>query len=284
MTKSDAVFTSTKSALSDENYRYLQHHVYQNSGIVLDNSKHYLLESRLLPIVRSEGLSDLNALCGSLRRAGQDLLRNRVVEAMTTNETLFFRDKTPFDALRQHILPDVVRDIGSRPLRVWSAAASTGQEAYSIAMLLAESGLSAARAEILGTDLSDEVLTKARTGSYSQLEVNRGLPATCLVKHFTRKGITWEVNEDLRRMVRFQQLDLRKGVAGLGRFDIVFCRNVLIYFDMETKRTILGQIYKAMHAGSYLLLGAAETTLNVDERFVRKTTGGAVIYQKSEAQ
>lgn len=269
-------------ALSEENYRFLQHQVYQFSGIVLDDSKHYLLESRLLPIVRSEGLSDLNALCAALRRPDRTALRDRIVEAMTTNETLFFRDIHPFDALRDVILPGIKSEKSSKSLRIWSAAASTGQEAYSIAMLVAEGGFEGWQVEILGTDLSEEVLVKAREGVYTQLEVNRGLPATKLVRHFTRKGIAWEVQPALRKMVQFRQLDLRSSLKSLGKFDVVFCRNVLIYFDVATKRGILAQIREIMLPESYLFLGAAETTLNLDERFTRRVIGNAPCYQKTE--
>lgn len=271
-------------AISEDNYRFVQQHIYQHSGIVLDDTKHYLLESRLLPIVRDEGLADLNALCQALRRVDQTPLRNRVVEAMTTNETLFFRDKAPFGALRGHLLPELLRAAGHRPLRIWSAAASTGQEAYSIAMLAQEAGLGPGQVEILGTDLSEEVLSRAREGVYTQLEVNRGLPAPFLVKYFTRKGLSWEVSATIRRMARFQQLDLRSGIRSLGLFDLVFCRNVLIYFDLPTKKGILENIRGAMYPHAYLFLGAAETTLNVDERFQRRPLESAVVYQKVEAR
>lgn len=283
MTKPGTLFAAATPVLTAENYRFLQNQVYQHSGIVLDDSKHYLLESRLLPIVRSEGLSDLNALCVALMQQGRSPLCNRVVEAMTTNETLFFRDLAPFDALKNQVLPEVLASAGSRPIRIWSAAASTGQEAYSIAMVLSGLSLQRDRAQILGTDLSEEVLEKARAGIYSQLEVNRGLPAQNLVKHFTRKGMSWEVSEALRSMVTFRQLDLRSGIRALGTFDVVFCRNVLIYFDLDTKRAILREIYNTITMGGYLFLGAAETTLNVEERLVRKVHSGAVVYQKLEA-
>jgi chemotaxis protein methyltransferase CheR len=282
MTKTEALFSNNTPVLTEENYRFLQRYIYERSGIVLDESKHYLLDSRLLPLVRERTLTDLNGLSAALRREPRSELGSLVVEAMTTNETLFFRDKTPFDALRKHLLPELLKSSGSRRLRVWSAASSTGQEAYSIAMLLTEAGLDRYRVEILGTDLSEQVLAKARAGCYSQLEVNRGLPAPSLVKHFARQGICWQLHEDLRQMVRFEQLDLRTGIRSLGTFDLIFCRNVLIYFDMETKRQILGQILNAMHGSSYLILGAAETTLNVDDRFQRKVVDGAVLYQKLE--
>ncbi len=286
MTRAEPRLPDTQDKLvviTQENYRFLQQHVYQHSGIVLDDAKHYLLEARLVPIVRDVGLVDLNALCQALRSAGEVSLRNRVVEAMTTNETLFFRDKSPFDALRVKVLPELRSALRGRPVRIWSAAASTGQEAYSIAMLLLESGLSPSEVEILGTDLNEEVLARARGGVYSQLEVNRGLPAPFLVKYFTRRGMSWEVQEPIRRMARFQQLDLRSGIRALGMFDLVFCRNVLIYFDIPTKQGILKQIRSVMQPHAYLFLGSAETTLNVDERFSRKVLEGAVVYQVMEA-
>jgi chemotaxis protein methyltransferase CheR len=167
----------------------------------------------------------------------------------------------------------------TRRISVWSAAASTGQEAYSLAMLLLEMGLANWNISIVGTDLSDAVLQRARAGKYLQIEVNRGLPAPLLVKYFKREGLEWQLKEEVRRMVRFEQDDLRRGTSAMGSFDLVFCRNVLIYFDVDTKRKILARIWHSLAPGGHLLLGGSETTLNLDDRFARRPVGTAMLYQ-----
>lgn len=267
--------------ITSENYTFLQQHVYRESGIVLDSSKQYLLEARLSPIVRREGVGSINDLCNlikSLRRAD---LKREVVEAMTTNETLFFRDLAPFDALRNTIIPQIKeRNRTNKSLSIWSAAASTGQEAYSIAMILHEAGMADWNIRILGTDLSEHVLERARTGRYLQVEVNRGLAASNLVKYFDRHGLEWQIKEPLRRMVRFEQFDLRRSMAGKGPFDIIFCRNVLIYFDVDTKRQILAEIGRVLAPRGYLTLGAAETMLNLSSEYQRLTIGSATFYAR----
>jgi chemotaxis protein methyltransferase CheR len=247
--------------ISPDNYAYLQREIYKDSGIVLDADKHYLLESRLMPIVRSEGLGSLDELCTRIRTQTFPKLRQEVVEAMTTNETLFFRDVSPFDALRNQILPQLKeRRAQERKLSFWSAAASSGQEAYSLAILLLEMGFGDWQIDIVGTDLSEQILERARAGKYMQIEVNRGLPAPYLVKYFRREGLDWQLKDQIRRMVRFRRFDLRQSMHGLGPFDVVMCRNVLIYFDVDTKKKILGEIRRVMQQGGYLLLGGAETT------------------------
>jgi chemotaxis protein methyltransferase CheR len=267
--------------ITTENYTFLQQHVYKESGIVLDASKQYLLEARLAPIARREGVGSLNDLCRLLRGVQRSDLKREVVEAMTTNETLFFRDLAPFEALRKHVLPKVrERNSSSRSLSIWSAAASTGQEAYSIAIILLEAGLADWNIRILGTDLNESVLERARTGRYLQVEVNRGLPAASLVKYFDRQGLEWQLKEYVRRMVRFEPFDLRRSMTGKGPFDIIFCRNVLIYFDLETKRQILSEIYRTMVPGGFVTLGAAETMLNLNNDFQRRTFDQSTYYQK----
>lgn len=271
---------TSQCSISPDNYAFLQRYIYQESGIVIDAGKNYLLESRLLPIVKQEKLTTLNDLCNLLRATAPLGLRSRVVESMTTNETLFFRDLPVFEALQQHILPQLVesrRD--SRRISIWSAAASSGQEAYSIAMLLQEMKLDGWRIQILGTDLNQQILDKAATGRYLQIEVNRGLPAKYLVKHFTRAGLDWQISDKLRSMVTFQRFDLRNPMRTHGPFDLVFCRNVLIYFDVDTKRKILASLRQAMASKALLALGAAETTINLDSNFQRVTFGAAAFYQ-----
>jgi len=269
-----------QATISADNYAYLQRYIYQESGIVIDAGKNYLLESRLLPIVKQENLTSLNDLCNLLRATAPPGLKNRVVESLTTNETLFFRDVCLFDALQKNVLPELIaarRD--SRRISIWSAAASSGQEAYSIAMLLHEMGLEGWNIQILGTDINQQILERAVAGRYLQIEVNRGLPAKYLVKYFTRVGLDWQISPTLRSMVRFQQFDLRASARSLGPFDIVFCRNVLIYFDVETKKKILSSIRQTLNPRGLLALGAAETTINLDSSYSRVLHGPATFYQ-----
>jgi chemotaxis protein methyltransferase CheR len=271
-------------AISAENYKYLQQEIYRESGIVLDDDKHYLLESRLTPVVREAKLASLDDLCIRLRSKAHPGLAQQVIEALTTNETLFFRDMAPFDALRKLIIPELLEKKPAR-LAIWSAAASSGQEAYSLAMLLKElrptlPGLANLPVDILGTDLSEQILDRAREAKYVQFEVNRGLPAPYLVKYFQRVGLDWQLKEEIRNMARFRRFDLRQPMAALGKFDIVLCRNVLIYFDVETKIKILNQIYTVLNPGGYLLLGGAETVINLQDKFERVAIGTTAAYRK----
>jgi chemotaxis protein methyltransferase CheR len=272
--------TSAATQITPDNYAYLQTQVYRDSGIVLDETKLYLIESRLLPIVRKEGLGTLNDLCALLKAVGGAPLRQQVVEAMTTNETLFFRDAPVFDTLQKNILPELVElRKSSQTLSFWSAAASSGQEAYSLAILLLEMGLANWKIRILGTDLNNQILERARAGLFLQIEVNRGLPAKYLVKYFERVGLEWQVKEQVRKMVDFRPFDLRQSMRTLGPFDVIFCRNVLIYFDVETKRKILAELRGTLFKKGLLILGSAETTLNLDDNFTRLAVGPAIFYQ-----
>ncbi|MGB9604746.1 MAG: CheR family methyltransferase [Bryobacteraceae bacterium] len=267
------------SAITPENFAFLQQQVYRDSGIVLEEGKQYLVEARLAPLVREHGLASVNDLCALLRAVAADGLRRKVVEAMTTNETQFFREPAQYEALRTTLLAELLAARrSSRPLNCWSAAASTGQEAYSLAMMAAEMGLGPSEMQILGTDLAESVLERARQGRYSQLEVNRGLPAAYLVKYFARHGLEWILKDEIRRRVRFLRHDLRDSARHWGPFDLVFCRNVLIYFDTETKRKILRQVREAMSPGGYLLLGAVESILDLENLFERKRVGQAIVY------
>jgi chemotaxis protein methyltransferase CheR len=198
---------------------------------------------------------------------------------MTTNETYFFRDPAQYDAIRTVLLPKL-REARQekRFLRFWSAASSTGQEAYSLAMLLLQEGFENWNIEILGTDYSSEVVKRAQSGIYQQIEVNRGLPTSLLVKHFQRSGLEWKLSETVRRMAHFQRIDLRKSMSALGPFDLVFCRNVMIYFDEETKRKVLKEIHGTLSRGGWLLLGGTETAFGLDEWYERKTVGNLTIY------
>jgi len=277
---SPSVAGRSAANLTADNLRFLCHTIYSESGIVLDESKSYLLEARLLPVAREEGESTLDGLCNLVRAAGGRRLRDKVVEALTTNETLFFRDIKPFEALEKLLIPELMAPrAATRQLRFWCAACSTGQEPYSLAMLWREMNIPGWQIDILATDLADNVLERARAGRFQQLEVNRGLPAKYLVKYFRRDGMTWEISADIRNMVRWQKFNLKDSMAGMPAFDVVFCRNVLIYFDLQTKQSILANLRKVLRPGGYLILGASETTLNVDDSYVRKQLGPAIFYQ-----
>lgn len=268
-----------KTEILPENYRFLQQHVYSQVGIVLEDNKHYLFESRLAPIVKQLGLDSTNDLCTLLYARRNADLAHLVAEAMTTNETYFFRDPSQYEAIRTVLLPKLREDRRTtRALRFWSAAASTGQEAYSLAMLLLEEQLETWTLDILGTDFSAKVLERARSGLYQQIEVNRGLPASLLVKHFRRTGLDWQLSDTVRRMVRFETIDLRKSMSALGPFDLVFCRNVMIYFDNETKRKIMKEIHGTLTKGGWLLLGGAESAFGLEEWFERIVVGNLTIY------
>jgi chemotaxis protein methyltransferase CheR len=272
--------TSQKIDIHPENYRFLQDWIYKESGIVIEVDKHYLLEARLLPIAKKQQVDTLNDLCSLLRATAGGPLRQQVVEAMTTHETLFFRDLSQYDALRSTVLPQLMEQRKlSRQLTVWSAASSSGQEAYSLAMMLLEMGLKDWRIQITGTDLSEQILERARQGRYMQIEVNRGLPVSYLVKYFTRHGLEWQLKDEVRSMVKFQRFDLRENFRPLGLFDLIFCRNVLIYFDTETKKKILAKIRGALNTGGYLLLGGAETTLSLVDTFQRVAIGSGVLHR-----
>ena len=265
--------------LSPQSYAFLQNFIRSESGIVIDENKEYLIETRLLPVLRRENLPSLESLCARLALRSSPGLARQVIEAMTTHETFFFRDTAVFDSLRHSILPAMLqRSSHSRPLRIWSAAASSGQEAYSLAMLLLELGAMPSQVEIVGTDLSEKVLERAREGKYVQFEVSRGLPSPYLLKYFTRTGLAWTVRDPLRGMVRFQSLDLRKSFTSLGLFDLVLCRNVLIYFDLGTKRQVLSGLRHSLHPEGILALGSAETLLNLDCGLHRQVIGTCTFY------
>jgi chemotaxis protein methyltransferase CheR len=270
---------STIAEICPENYRFLQEHVYSQVGIVLEEDKHYLFESRLAPIVRQQGLKTIDELCVLLQSKPHSAVGRQVVEAMTTNETYFFRDPAQYDAIRNVLLPRLMAERApTKRLRFWSAAASTGQEAYSLAMLLLAEGLSDRTAQIQGTDFSSRVLERARLGRYQQIEVNRGLPSPMLVKHFRQIDSEWEVSDAVRRMVTFESIDLRDSMRALGPFELVFCRNVMIYFDAKTKRDILKELHGTMFRGAWLLLGGVETAFGVEEWFERESIGNATVY------
>jgi chemotaxis protein methyltransferase CheR len=250
-------------------YDYLRKLLKDRSGLVLSVDKQYLVESRLTPLARKAGIASLGELVAKLR-SNNERLAVDVVEAMTTNESFFYRDKIPFDHFRDTIMPGLLAGRArERRLRIWCAAASTGQEPYSLAMCLKEmkDKLVGWRVEILGTDLSTEVLEKAKAGVYSQFEVQRGLPIQMLVKHFSQVGDTWHISPEIRAMVQYRPLNLLSDFAHLGSFDVVFCRNVLIYFDQETKIGVLNRIARLLDPDGFLVLGAAETVVGLTDAF-----------------
>ena len=281
-----AVNTTTPSQtarfedIHPENYHFLQNYVYRESGIVLDGDKHYLIEARLMPIVHEMRMTSLNNLCEALRASSQAGLKQQVIDAMTTNETFFFRDPAQYDALRTSVLPPLIAERQtSRTLSFWSAAASSGQEAYSLAMMLLQMGLGGWDIRLQGTDLSTRMLERARRARYLQIEVNRGLPVSYLIAYFNPMGLEWQLKDEVRNMVDFQLFDLRQNMSSFGPFDVIFCRNVLIYFDLESKRKILSDLRSRLRPGGYLLLGGSESTLNLDNQLTPRTFGQAVLHQ-----
>jgi chemotaxis protein methyltransferase CheR len=251
-------------------YEYLRKLLKERSGLDLSSDKQYLVESRLVPLARRSSLAGIPELVQKMKGGGAEALTAEVVEAMTTNETFFFRDKIPFDHLKEAVIPALVQARAARrSLRIWCAASSTGQEPYSIAMCLKEAGsvLAGWRTEIIATDLSIGVLEKSKAGIFSQFEVQRGLPIQMLVKYFKQNGELWQLNADIRNMVQHRQLNLLKDFSHLGTFDIVFCRNVLIYFDQETKAGIFNRISRMIEPDGVLALGAAESVVGITSAF-----------------
>lgn len=266
--------------ISVDNFQFLCAAVYEESGIVLDESKRYLLEARLSPVARDEGLDTIDSLCNLMRAVGGKQVRDRVVEAMTTNETLFFRDVKPFDALKQVLFPEITaQSRADQTVRIWCAASSSGQEPYSIAMLWNEMKIPGWDLKIQATDLSDQMLERGRAGRYLQLEVNRGLPAMYLVSYFEREEAEWVIKPEIKKMIRWDKFNLKQSMTRFGPFDLVFCRNVLIYFDQQTKSTILQGLRNRLRPGGYLFLGASESTLGLDDKFERHVVGPAIAYR-----
>lgn len=256
--------------MTPQDFDYLRQLLRARSGLVLSAEKQYLAESRLLPVARRHGLTTLTELIGRLKAATTAPLTAEVVEAMTTNETFFFRDKLPFDHFRDTVLPALIEARArEKRIRIWCTAASTGQEPYSLAMTIKGLGakLAGYRIEILGTDISGDVLERAKAGLYSQFEVQRGLPIQLLVKFFSQVGETWQIAPEIRAMVQFRPLNLLKDFSTLGSFDMVFCRNVLIYFDQETKIAVLNRLARQMPDDGFLALGAAETVVGLTDAF-----------------
>lgn len=256
--------------MSPQDFEFISTLIKSRSGLVLTPDKSYLLESRLMPVARKHGLKGLDDLIGTMRTRKDEALIVEVTEAMTTNESFFFRDIKPFDLLRDAVLPPILeKRAAKKHLRIWCAAASSGQEPYSIAIVLKELGATVAnwKIDMVGTDISHDILKKASDGKYSQFEVQRGMPIQLLLKYFDKQDETWQIKDEIRKMVQYKYWNLLDDLKGLGGFDIVFCRNVLIYFDAETKGRVLESIAKLMPEDGMLFLGGAETVLGVTDRF-----------------
>jgi chemotaxis protein methyltransferase CheR len=268
--------------ISEADFGYVRDLVRRRSAIVIEPGKEYLVESRLSGVARQEGFRSLERLVAELKATPAGGLHRKVIDAMTTNETTFFRDLHPFEGLRLEILPELIAArAGERRLSIWCAACSTGQEPFSIAMLIREHFpmLAGWSVRILATDISQDVLARARLGRFSQLEVNRGLPASSLVKHFRKEGSEWQIAETILQMVEFRELNLIDDWPGLPAMDLVLMRNVLIYFDVPTKREILGRVRRVLRPDGRLFLGGAETTMNLDDAYQRVSAGKAACYR-----
>lgn len=250
-----------------ETYRNL---LKSNSGLVINEDKSYLLESRLSPVAKKWGYASLEMMAAALQGVPDQKLVIDIVEAMTTNETSFFRDNNPFEKFKATVLPKIIEaKAHQRKIRIWCAAASSGQEPYSLSMLLKEEGAKLAgwNIEIVATDISHEILDQAREGTYTQFEVQRGLPIQMLMKYFTQDGDKWRINDDVKNSIKFDFFNLLKPMSALGTFDIIFCRNVLIYFDEGDKRNILNNMAQQLAPDGFLFLGGAETVLGITDAF-----------------
>ena len=269
--------------MNPADFEFISSLILSRSGLVLTPDKSYLLESRLMPVARKHGLKGLEDLIETVRSRKEEALIVEITEAMTTNESFFFRDTKPFDLLRDEVLPPILdKRSSNKRLRIWCAAASSGQEPYSIAIVLKELGarLAGWNIEIIGTDISKDILTKAEKGQYSQFEVQRGMPIQLLLKYFDKVDENWIVKPEIKNMVTFKYWNLLDDLKNLGGFDIVFCRNVLIYFDAETKGRVLEGVSKLMPDDGMMFLGGAETVLGVSDKF-KPVSGQRGVYARA---
>jgi chemotaxis protein methyltransferase CheR len=268
--------------MTNQDFDAIRRLLREQSAIVLEPGKEYLVENRLAPLLNRMKLSSIGELISEMRYRPGDGLQRQIVEALVTTESMFFRDHHPFEALRKVVLPDLIhRRREERSLRIWCAASSTGQEPYSVGLLLHEHfpGLAGWDVSLLATDISREVLGRAREGRFNQIEVNRGLPAALLVKYFDQHGTSWQLKPGIREMVDFREINLAQPWPPLPRMDLVLIRNVMIYFDVATKKTILGKLARLLRQDGYLLLGGAETTFNLDDSYRRIEPLKAGFYQ-----
>ena len=266
--------------LTAQEFAFISGLVRRDAAIVLDTGKEYLVEARLLPLARQSGLPTVSEYVNRAQLRPEPETYRKIVDALTTNETSWFRDGEPFKALTGTILPELMPNrSANRHLRIWSAACSSGQEPYSISMALGEQMPAGWTYEIVATDISTEMLDRAQAGLFSQLEVNRGLPAAMLVRHFERDGANWRVAPALQKPITFKRLNLAAALPPMPPFDVIFLRNVLIYFDVETKRSVLNRVSSLLRPDGWLFLGSAETTIGIDDRFERVPAGRTSAYR-----
>ncbi|MEU4239267.1 protein-glutamate O-methyltransferase CheR [Actinoplanes sp. NPDC026619] len=266
--------------LSQAEFNYVSTLVRKEASIVLAPGKEYLVEARLIPVARAVGSPNVNEFLSELQRRPNPAYQRRIIDALTTNETSWFRDREPFMALTDVVLPELIKSRAStRKIRIWSAASSSGQEAYSLAITMQENLPPGWTYEIMGTDISTEMVKRAEAAEYSQVEVNRGLPAQQLVQYFERAGAHWRITQQLRKNVSFRLMNLTAPLPAMQPFDIVFLRNVLIYFDVATKRTVLQSAAKLIRPDGWLFLGAAETTIGIDDNYERVAAGRTSAYR-----
>lgn len=258
--------------MTPQNFEIYRKLLKEKSGLIITPDKGYLLESRLNPIAKKMGLADLDALAAQLLKPNSTALITEVIEAMTTNETSFFRDQRPFDLFKDYVLPEMTKlRSGQKSIKIWCAAASSGQEPYSLSMIMKDrqkAAMAGWNCSILGTDISIDILNQAKEGLYSQFEVQRGLPIQMLMSYFTQEGDRWRISNEIKSMVKYEMFNLLNSMTNLGKFDIIFCRNVLIYFDEATKRDILDRMSKQLAPDGFLFLGGAETVIGITQSFV----------------
>jgi chemotaxis protein methyltransferase CheR len=274
--------TPPSPTLNPNDYSYIRTLIKEKAALVLEDGKEYLVEARLTPVAKREGFASLDEFIGRLRTQPLNGLHRKAIEAMTINETSFFRDWRPFEVLKKQIIPEIIaKNSVMKTINIWSAASSSGQEAYSLAILIKDNfpQLASWSVKISGSDVSTEMVERSKTGRYAQIEVNRGMPAPLLVKYFLRTGLDWSVKDDIKRMVEFMPANLAGDWPHLPRMDVVMLRNVMIYFDGETKKKILGRVRMLLKPGGILFLGAAETTLNIDNAYERVTAEGTSFYR-----
>jgi chemotaxis protein methyltransferase CheR len=271
-------------SLSQSDFAFVSALVHREASIVLAPGKEYLVEARLIPVARHVGAASVAEFLSGLQRRPNTADQRRIVDALTTNETSWFRDREPFTALTDVVLPELVKSRSAqRKVRIWSAASSSGQEAYSLAITLQETLPAGWSYEILGSDISTEMIKRAEAAEYSQVEVNRGLPAAQLVQYFERVGAHWRVMPQLRRNVSFRLMNLTAPLPAMPPFDVIFLRNVLIYFDVATKKSVLHNAARLLRPDGWLFLGAAETTIGIDDNYERVAAGRTSAYRVRSA-
>ncbi|MCP3951835.1 MAG: protein-glutamate O-methyltransferase CheR [Desulfobacterales bacterium] len=279
--------------IKPEEVKPLSQFIYGLSGIKVDSKKTYLFETRLGPLLEAHDIDSYTALCRAAKQDTSKALQGKIIDAISTNETLFFRDTGPFEVLQHKIIPDLIdaRTANSskffKPaIRIWSAACSTGQEIYSIAIVLKEllGDLQAYNIKLLGTDISDAAVAQASYGSYNKFEIERGLPAAKLSKYFTPNGNNWKINDEIRAMATFRKLNLMLPFGALGKFDIIFCRNVAIYFTSEDRKKLYDKLYTALEPDGYLLIGASESLTGLTDKFVPQRHIRSIFYQPGKTK